>query len=369
MKKVLIVLSFLITSSFAQVDYLELAKLMYKNNNIIKAASSLSKVKVEEVDPEEYYRLLGLIELKSQRFQKAKEAFLNVEKQSGFKKDIYLYLAQAEFGLGNNQNALDVLKKGQGIVESFPKFYLLLTNIYQKNKDYQNAWENLHLGLSKFKDNKTLKKQKWLLLVDLNLFQESFKWLIDNKKSWKQLEYLQFAGEYRNRKQFTQALSTGEIGRLLYPDDNEISMELARVYIQQGKLYAAASLIDQVALRDYSFADKASEVWRQTGNNWRARYWTTFIQDKELMLKQKLTLAISDQDFEKVIHLTPLLERSELSQSEDIQYALAYAHLMNGKFNKVNHFLKDITRSDLLKKSLVLRKTLESCQQRPDLCL
>ncbi len=360
----------MITSSiFAQVDYLELAKLMYKNNNIFKASQNLAKVKLEEVDPEEYYQLLGLVELKSRRFFEAKSAFLKIEKIDNFDKTIYLHLAQAEFGLNDLNSSLETLEKGRGFVENSPKFYLLKTNIYQKLNNYDLAWKFLHLGLSKFKNNITLKKQKWLLLVDLKLYQQSFVWLTDNKKSWKQLEYLQFAGEYRNRAQHQQALATGEMARLLFPSDNEISMELARVYIQKGKLFAAATIMDQVASRDLSYADKASEIWRQTGNIWRSKYWSSYIEDKEMVLKQKLTLAISGQDYEQVIHLTPLIQRSDLFKSEDVQYALAYAHLMNGKFKNAQNFLKDITRSDLLKKSLVLRKTLESCQQRPDQCL
>lgn len=353
----------------AQVDYMELAKLMYKNKNIYKAQQNLSKVKVEEVDPEEYYRLQGLIELKLQRFMEATYAFKQVEAVSGFEKDVYLFYAQAEFGLGKYEQAQKMLEKGKGHIEHYPKYYLLNTMIHQKVKNYDKAWSFIHQGMTKFPKNTTLKKQKWLMLVELKLYQQSFVWLSENKEYWKQLEYLQFAGEYRNRKQFRQALATGEMGRLLFPKDDEISMELARVYLQQNKIFAAASLMDQVATRNIEFADKASEVWRQAGNNFRSLYWASFIQDKNDLLKQKLTLAISEQDFEKVMHLTPMIERSELFQSEDIQYALAYAHLMNGYFSKVGFYLKDIARSDLLKKSLVLRDTLANCQQRPDQCL
>ena len=125
-----LLLSFIfIFNCTAQVDYLELAKLMYKNNNIFKAAQNLSKVKIDEVDPEEYYRLLGLVELKSKRFFKAKDAFSKVVKLTSFEKDIYLFKAQAEFGLSNYRHALETLELGKGHIETLPKYYLLKTNL------------------------------------------------------------------------------------------------------------------------------------------------------------------------------------------------------------------------------------------------
>lgn len=370
MKKIMILIfMILITSIRAQVDYFELAKLMYRNNNILKAQENLSRVKSEEVDSKDFYRLSGLIDLKLQRFNEAITAFEKVESLKKFNKDIYLYHAQAAYGLKNNQLTLDLLKKGNLFIQELPKFYLLSNLVNFDMGNLEQSWSYLQIGLNKFPENMTLKKQKWLMLLNLKLYQESFVWLVDNKSLWKQLDFLQFAGEYRNRQLLRQALATGEMARLLFPRDTDISMELVKAYIQNKKIFAAADLLDQIASLDHSYAGKASELWRQSGNIQRASYWSTYIYDKDELLKQKLSLAISAKDFEKVSHLSPLIERSKLIQSEDIQYALAYASLMNNELVKANNFMKGIAREDLIKKVLVLRTTLESCKQRPDQCL
>lgn len=354
-----------------EVDTLTLAALLIKNKNYSRAQGVLSQIKdPHEVIPEKYWSLMGVLELRQKRFQEALNAFQKAEKEGLKSKDLYLGLAQAYLGLKQFDKGISILMEHTKVCESDALYFQLLTSLHFEKSQGEKAWSYLHAGLKKFPKFLPLMKQKWFYLVENNLIEVSYtvgKEMVD-KYNLSALDIARMGQKYRQAKDLDKAIFFGEIARLKDSSDEEIIKDLARSYIKKENILAAAQLFTALSHHDPKFLVESSELWRKAGYPVYAERLAMDIRDPVKKIKQNLTLALINEDFNKMSLLGKEAIRTTLKEDQDIQYALAYANFMLGDYKSANNHLKVIQREDLFKKAIALREAMESCQEEA-LCL
>jgi len=355
-----------------EVDQLALAALLIKNQNYSRAASVLAEIKdPHEVIPERYYVLKGIVELKQKRFQQALENLLLARKEGLKSDELQLSLAQAFLGMKDYRKGLAELSGKEEQLKSRPFYFQLMTSLLFGAGQSEQAWSYLNKGMSLFTSHVPLIKQKWFYLMENTLYEVSFEVaqeLVD-KYPLSALDIARMAQMYRRAREFKKAIFLGEVARLKDPKDEEIVKDLARSYLKGEKFMASAQLFTDLSYFHPKYLVEASELWRKAGHSMHAQNLALEIRDPIKKIKQNLTLALLNEDFNRMVSLGVMVERSELKTDQDIQYALAYAHFMIGSFVGASEFLGKIQRPDLFKKAIVLREAMTQCLEEGAMCI
>lgn len=370
----LIYLTFLGVSANAQeedLDQLSLAALLIKNNNYARAAGVLGQIKdPHEVIPEKYWGLLGLLELKQKRFDKALAAFKNAEKEGLKTSDLYIGYAQAFLGLNRHEKGLEVLGNNEAALKNNILFYQIKASLAFESNKGELAWSTLNAGIKRFPKELPLIKQKWFYLVENNLIEVSYPVALEmaDKYELSALDLARMGQKYRQFNDYKKAITLGEMARLKDPKDEEIIKDLARSYVKLENVTAAAQLFTELARHEPKYLVEASELWRKAGHSVYAERLAMDIRDPVAKMKQNITLALLNEDFTKMAQLGELAVRTPLKDDQDIQYALAYASFMVGNYQQVSLHLKSIQRDDLFKKAVALREAMSSCVEGETVC-
>lgn len=354
-----------------EVDTLTLAALLIKNKNYSRAQGVLSQIKdPHEVIPERYWSLKGILELRQKRFEAALVAFQNAKKEGLKNADLYLGLAQAYLGLKKFERGINLLKENNKVTQEKALHYQLLTSLYFGQGRGELAWSSLHQGMEKFPKFLPLIKQKWFYLVENNLLEVSFqvgKEMVD-QYDLSAIDTARMGQKYRQAKDYDKAIFFGEIARLKDQEDEEIIKDLARSYLKKENILAAAQLFTALSKFEPQYLVESSELWRKAGFPVYAERLALEIRDPVKKIKQNITLALLNEDFNKMAFLGNRAMRTKLKSDQDIQYALAYANFMLGEYKTANMHLSVIQRGDLFKKAIALREAMESCQEET-ICL
>ena len=240
-----------------------------------------------------------------------------------------------------------------------------------KTKKEEIGWEVLNQGISKFPKHLGLFKQKWFYLFSSKLYIASREYLFSNidKLKFTGLDLAKFAYQYRSVKELKTAAELGEMGRMLDPSNEDVGKELARVYIEKGEVFSAATVFEDLARFKPKLIADASELWRKAGYFAHSERLSLKIIDIDKAVKQKMTLALQEKNFARISSLARLVDRGELRKDEDVAYTLAYTFFILGDFSKAEKYLMNITRKDLLAKSISLRKTIDECSKEIGVCL
>lgn len=354
-----------------ELDSLSLAALLIKNKNYARAAGVLGQIKdPHEVIPEKYWGLLGLLELKQKRFSEALKAFSNAKKEGLASSDLYLGFAQAYLGLKQYDKGLKVLEDNKNKLTGDILYYQIKASLALDSGKSELGWQAIHAGMKRFPKALPLIKQKWFYLVENNLIEVSFpvaqKMADDYNLS--ALDLARMGQKYRQFNDFNKAITLGEMARLKDPKDEEIIKDLARSYIKLENITAAAQLFTELAHHHPKYLVEASELWRKAGHSVYAERLAMDIRDPVQKIKSNLTIALLNEDFNKMTQLGDIAVRTPLKDDQDIQYALAYAQFMVGNYEKVGEHLKAIQRDDLFKKAVALREAMSSCMEGETLC-
>jgi tetratricopeptide (TPR) repeat protein len=358
-----------------ELDKLALSSLLLKNGNLSRAQSVLASIKdPNDVQTERYYILMGILSLKQKRFSQAIKNLGDAKKNDIDKKDLpefYELLSRAYLGHKDYQFAEKTLSENKTLLMSRLGYYQLLAKLLFETQRSEEGWHVLHQGLERFPLSVQLKKQKWFYLFNNGLFQTSKSYLFNiiHQHTFSALELGKLAYQYRVKKQLDTAIKLGELARLIDPNHEEVIKELARAYIEKHNIMAAAQIFEGLAYRDPSFLSEASELWRKAGYPKHSERIAIKIRDPEKSLKQKITLALQSKDYSRVTQLGVFGQRSKLKGDEDILYTLAYSHFMLGDYDKVEFYLKNVTRKDLFKKATSLRESIVVCSKKPGACL
>jgi tetratricopeptide (TPR) repeat protein len=358
-----------------ELDVLELASLLIKNQNYTRAASVLSSIEdPNDVQTDRYYTLLGVLNLRQGRIEDSIKN-LKAAKKSGIeKKDELEFLetyARALLLGKKYQDALKILTDKKIILEARPLYFQLLSKLQFETKNSEEGWSILHDGLKKFPNDMPLMKQKWFYLFENGLLKVSRDYLFQmiDKHEMNALDLAKIAYQYRLKKDLHTASVVVEIARMKEPFHEEIAKEAARVNVEKGNLLAAAQIFESLAIQSPKYYPEASELWRKAGYIKTAERLAFMIQDEEKALTQKITIALEEQDFTRIAGLGKQVLRSDLKANEDILYTMAYTHYVLGNFKNVESYLKNISRPDLFKKAISLRETMAECSQKVGGCL
>lgn len=354
-----------------ELDSLSLAALLIKNKNYARAAGVLGQIKdPHEVIPEKYWGLLGLLELKQKRFKEALDAFENAQREGLKTADLYLGLAQAHLGLKNYAKGLGILERHKNLLVDEILYYQIKASLGFESRQGELGWSALHEGMKRFPKELPLIKQKWFYLVENNLIEVSFPVAtkMANEYQLSALDLARMGQKYRQFNDFPKAITLGEMARLKDPKDEEIIKDLARSYIKLENITAAAQLFTELAHHEPKYLVEASELWRKAGHPVYAERLAMEIRDPVQKVKSNLTLALLNEDFNKMAQLGQIAVRTPLKDDQDIQYALAYAHFMIGNYQEVGNHLKTIQRDDLFKKAVALREAMNSCMEGEQVC-
>ena len=363
------------TSANDDLDKLALCSLLMKNNNLIRAASILESIKdPNDVKTDLFYKLKGIISFKLKKYDESIKYLILAEKSGLPEKDLpefYETITRSYLFNKNYKEAGDILKKNKSILTTRHGYYQLLATLYFETKERELGWEVLNKGINKFPKAFSLKKQKWFYLFENNLLEISKQYLLEivDENKLTPLDLIKIAYRYRQKKELKAAALVGEMAWLQAPGRDDIAKELARIHIESGNIVAAAWIFESLSIYKSEYTADASELWRKAGYPKTSERLAGRIIDTEKALKQKITLALDDRDFKKIASYGNLVQRSELKTNEDIQYTLAYSLFMTGDYLGANEFLKNITRSDLFKKALALRKTMDACSKDEWSCI
>jgi len=350
-----------------EVNYLDLAALMMRDGNLDRALLALQQVDLadEKLDRLRYYSLLGITYSRLQKFEPAREALQQATKLPSAGDTVFIYLAQAEYQLGNYSAAIDALDHVGAAATQLPSLHHLKAQSYWLMGRKDMALASLDVATRLFPNESSFLRRKVFYLIDLGLFQtapalgrESLE-----ESEGKLEDYVALGNAMRSSGELDQAAALLERALLRFPSSPEVSKVLAHVYIDRGELSAAADLLYGAALLEPELMAEAAELYRRSGQIYRALAINGTLNDQPEKLRQRLALLIEMQSYEQAAAMDNAMYRIGLLNDEDLAYAMAYAQFKSGEFERSEQLLTTLTRPELVRKAVELRRAMLDCQQ------
>jgi tetratricopeptide (TPR) repeat protein len=352
------------------VDYVELASLLVRDGEYERAAAALAEVDpaLEGVDLVKYHTLRGLIALSGTPSDPAAaiEAFQASIEAGQSEPSIYLFLAQAQFGLERHEDVLATLAL-PAVAESFSQLASVELMRAQANwllGRHQAAFAALAAGQRKFPANTQFLRRQVFFLMDLGLYQEA----AANGRAYlarsegKVEDYVAIGAALRRSKQLDEAVGFLETARLKFPGDENVVKVLAASYLDLGQPLAAAEITYVAALANPALLVEAAELFRRARQPARALMLNAQITDQGSKFKQRLGILVELERYAEVAAMERDLIRAGLGPDQELRYALAYAHFKQGDFEAVERNLQVITRPELFRKATELRRIMVDCE-------
>jgi tetratricopeptide (TPR) repeat protein len=360
-------------SKAEDVDYLALAALMLRDGNIDRAIVALDQVDAgaEGVDLVRYYTLRGMAHMRRNEFEPARDALNQAVAAGEASAIVHVYLAQVNFELKDYAATIESLDRAGAAVARVPSVYHMRAQCYWLLDDPVMALATLDQAAVVFPEDSTFVRRKVFYLVDLGLFKEA---VVEGRQylegSAGRLEdYVALGNALRSSGELEEAAHFLERAQLLYPESTDIKKVLAHVYIQREEMTAAADILYQASLLDPTLLGEAAELYRRSGQTYRALTLNSQILDQAEKLRQRLALYLELQNFEQAAAMETPLRRVGLLEDEDLRYAIAYALFKTGEFQQAELHLAALNRPDLFRKAAELRRAIQDCVQDSWKCL
>ena len=215
-----------------------------------------------------------------------------------------------------------------------------------------------------FPEDNSFLRRKVFFLIELGLYQDAAelgqRYLSLSAGSAD--DYIAIGNALRQSGQIETALVFLETAQIKYPTNTTIKKVLAHTYIDQGSLHIAADIINDAAITDPELLPEAAELYRRAGQVYRALSLNGEILDQQAKFKQRLALLIELSRFEQAGGMETDLRRLGLLENEDIRYALAFALFKSGEFDRAEQHLSLLTRTDLFRKAIEVRRAIQDCE-------
>lgn len=362
----------------SEVNYLDLAALMLRDGNLDRAVIALDQVDIEaavqlngELEEDEeayfdvgrYWALRGTTHQRRGEQELARDAFLKAVEAGRTDASIFLSIAQISFGLQDYQAALGALQNAGRDIERIASVYHLKAQANWFLDRHAAAIAVLDQANQIFPEDNSFLRRKVFFLIELGLYQgaatlgEQYLLASDGSAD----DYIAIGNALRQSGQIKQALVFLETAQIKYPADTTIKKVLAHTYIDQGSLHVAADIIYDAAISDPLLLPEAAELYRRAGQVYRALSLNGEIVDQQAKFKQRLALLIELSRFEQAGSMENDLRRLGLLGNEDIRYALAFALFKSGEFEKAETHLSLLTRTDLFRKAIEVRRAMQEC--------
>lgn len=348
---------------FEEVDHLTLAAVMIKDGHYDRARAELQRIDInrEGLDLARYYTILGLLELNSSQFAKAKDAFLSALENGQTDLIVHIYLAQAFYNLQEFEKTLESIDNAGDIIADMPGIYGLRAQCCWQLQRWSDAYRTLLEAELNFPDRKDFSMQKVFLLIELKLnreaYAESSKYL--DKYGDSDKVFLIVGEALRRSRQFENAKRVLERANLKFPNNEKIMLSLAHTYMQAGMEGTAARIFERIALLNSKYYNEAIGLYRRTGDIWRALFLNTLVKNQEEKIKQRLEILLEQKRYEESMALYPRLQRFNLLEDDNIKYAMAYVNFQVGAFDQAEKMLKQVRDKKLFRKVTQLIKAIE----------
>ncbi len=356
-----------------EVDYLALAALMLRDGNLQRAVTALDQVDpaAEGTDQVRYYSLRGMTHLRANEHAAARDAFQRAIDSGQADAVVHVYLAQASFQLQDYQATIEALDRAGAAVALVPSVYHMRAQCHWLLEDPVMALATLEQAEQTFPGNASFLRRRVFFLVDLGLFREAARlgrqYL--GQTAGKLEDYIALGNALRASGDLDEAAAFLEQAQLLFPESAEVRKALAHVYIDRGEHSAAADALYQAALLNPELLAEAAELYRRSGQVWRALSLNSQLRDQPAKLRQRLAIYLQLENFEQAAALELPLRRVGLLDDEDLRYALAYARFKTGEFDAAEQHLAQLNRPDLFRKATELRRAIQDYSEDRWKCL
>ncbi len=355
------------------VDYLALASLMLRDGNLDRAIVALDQVDPaeENVDRVQYYTLRGMTHMRRNEPEPARDALLSAVQTGGAEAVVYIYLAQVNYQLEDYPATVEALELAGAAVERIPSVYHMKAQCYWLMNEKVAAIATLEQAEQVFPADASFLRRKVFYLIDIGLFQraaELGRQYLEQTEG-KLEDYIALGNALRASGDLDEAAVFLEQAQLNFPDSPDVKKVLAHVYIERDQLSVAADLLYQAALLDPALMAEAAELYRRSGQTFRALSLNTQLSNQPEKLRQRLALYLEMGRFEQAAAMELPLTRVGLLEDEDIRYAIAYALFKTGEFPAAEKQLAALNRPDLFRKAAELRRAIQDCTAESWKCL
>jgi tetratricopeptide (TPR) repeat protein len=360
-----------------EVDYLALASLMLRDGNLDRAMTALDHIDTgtEDVNLVRYYTLRGMTHMRRKELEPARDAFDSAikagEGDNAAEPVVFVYLAQVNYQLEDYAGAVAALDRAGTAVERIPSVYHMRAQAHWLMGEKTMAIAVLDQASEIFPEDASFQRRKVFYLVDIGLFKEA---VIQGeayleRSEGKVEDYIALGNALRASGQLEEAAVFLEQAQFRFPDSPEVKKVLAHVYIERGEMSAAADVLYTAALLDPSLLSEAAELYRRSGQTFRALNLNSQIVNQAEKLRQRLALYLEMGSYEQATAMEIPLRRVGLMAEEDLRYAIAYAWFKTGEFETAEQHLAALSRPDLFRKAAELRRAIQDCAEDRWKCL
>ncbi len=348
-----------------EVNYLELASLMLKDNNVERAEFALSQIDLNEegLDVQRFHVINGLLQVRKGENQAAIDAFTAAKKLGPVDSVINVYLAQSAFALEQYQLTIDSLDSAGDAVVRIPSVYHMRGQSHWLMNEHEMALAVMDQASLIFNDDASFPRRKIFYLIELGLNSTAADLGVEYLEKYKAdaSDYVGIGNALRSSGNLILALRFLERAKLKFPGNPDVAKTLAATYIADQSYHAAAQIIHELALKDNSLVSEAAELYRRAGQKHMALMLNGLIENQEQKLKQRLGLLIELENFEQAAQMQQDIKRVRIDSDENIQYAMAYALFKVGEYDLAESYLARITDSQLFQKAVEIRKIMADC--------
>lgn len=357
-----------------EINFLDLATVLVRDGNYQRASGVLAQVNLEdeELDKGRFYLLRGLVRLNLSLFSQAAEDFESSIASGQAAPIVPVYLGQAYFYSNQFEKALDAFDKSPQKAAEIQSTFAMRAEAAWKLKRYEQAWDLLTAGEKRYPNYHELLRRKTFYAIDRGLYsvagQLGQEFL--SRTNPKYSDYLAIGTALYRSGSVDQSLRFLELARLRYPGEVPVTVELARVYKDEGMFRTAGALLEQIALvtgTDELFVE-AGELFRRSNDLYRTLALNGRIADSEKRLRQRLSVLVELRDYELVATMDRDLERVGLLKDESIRYALAYAHFKTKNFARADKLLSGLRDPSIFRQATELRKAMVDCREQQWRC-
>lgn len=357
----------------AEVDHLALASLMLRDGNPDRALVTLDQVDLQTagLDLVRYYTLRGMTHLRRNQQDLARDALLQAIAAGEVDAVVYVYLAQIQFQLQDYPAVIAALDRAGSTVDRVPSTYHMRAQSYWLMQDSVMALATLDVASEVFPEDTSFMRRKLFFLIDMGLFQEASvlgtQYL--EQTAGRLEDYLALGNALRASGDLDASAQLLEEAQLRFPVSAEAKKILAHVYIDRGQMSAAADILYQAALLNPELLAEAAELYRRSGQTYRALMLNGQLTDQAQKFRQRLALYLQMQNFEQAAAMETALQRVGLLEDEDLRYAMAYAYFSIGDFDAAEKYLVTLNRPDLFRKAAELRRAIQDCTEDSWKCM
>lgn len=272
------------------------------------------------------------------------------------------------------EGALSALDQGGAELDAIASTWTLRARAYRDLGDLVGAWAAMEAGLARFPQQKALRQQQVLLLIEQGLSQEARAraTALLQRDDTTEDDVLVIAEALRVAGAVEEAADLLEAALIQSPGSLDVRVRLAVVNLDAERPYAAARLFEQVfeqaAALDPSYAANAASLYLAAGRPALALQANVRVLDAAEKVEQRFTIFATTQDWERAAALGPRLARLGVLDSEDIRYGLAYARFETGDFEGAEALLAGIEDARLFRQATALRDAIQKCQGAPERC-